>query len=119
MPNRFAYRFRSPRRGEIVLFHPPAAAQNAGCSGDPFVKRLIGLPGEVISERAGIVLVNDRRLTESYVDPSSRDDRTQTWPRVGAGHYFLMGDNRDNSCDSRVWGTVPRSNLIGPVAFTY
>lgn len=82
MPNRFAYRFRSPRRGEIVVFHPPAAAQNAGCSGDPFVKRLIGLPGEVISERAGIVLVNDRRLTESYADPSSRDDRTQTWPRV-------------------------------------
>lgn len=119
LANRLVYRFENPRRGDIVVFHPPAAARNAGCAGDPFVKRLIGLPGEIVSERRGIVFIDGRRLDETYVDSSSRDDRTQTWPRVAANHYFLMGDNRANSCDSRVWGTVPRGNLVGPVALTY
>ena len=117
--NRLAYRFGNPRRGEIVVFHPPPAAQRAGCSGETFVKRLIGLPGEVVSERRGTVSIDGRRLDEPYVAHSSRDNRTQTWPRVAGGHYFFMGDNRVNSCDSRVWGTVPRRNLVGPVALTY
>lgn len=117
--NRLAYRFESPRRGEIVVFHPPVAARQAGCSGETFVKRLIGLPGEIVSERHGTVFIDGKRLTEPYVDPSLRDVRTQTWPRVGNDDYFLMGDNRASSCDSRVWGTVSRRNLIGPVVVRY
>ena len=117
--NRLAYRFESPRRGEIVVFHPPDAARRAGCRGGTFVKRLIGLPGEIVSEHDGTVFIDGRRFTEPYVDPSLRDARTQTWPRVGDDDYFLMGDNRASSCDSRVWGTVPRRNLIGPVALRY
>jgi len=117
--NRLAYRFRDPHRGEIVVFNAPPAAEQRCTEGGTFVKRLIGLPGEVVSERDGYVYVNGRGLDEPYVQRSRRDHLTQTWPRIPKGQYFMMGDNRIDSCDSRQWGTVPRSNLIGPVLFTY
>ena len=119
--NRLAYRFGDPKRGQIVVFKtPPSAAQcGAGDGGSTFVKRLIGLPGDKISERNGRVYVNGRQLDEPYVDPALRDTETGSWPRVPAGHYFFLGDDRSHSCDSRTWGTVPRSNLIGPVIVTY
>jgi signal peptidase I len=116
--NRFIYRFRDPRRGEIVVFETPASAEACGETGT-FVKRIIGLPGEVISERDGRVYVDGKRLTEPYIDPTLRDDQTKTWARVPPGSYFVMGDNRAASCDSRVWGTVPRNDLVGPVFLTY
>jgi signal peptidase I len=119
--NRLAYRFASPRRGQIVVFKAPAAASRcgAGDGGSTFVKRLIGLPGDRISERDGYVYVDGRRLSEPYIDPSLRDHTTATWPRVGKGRYFFLGDDRSHSCDSRTWGTVPRGSLIGPVLLTY
>jgi signal peptidase I len=119
--NRLAYRFGSPERGQIVVFTAPPAASTcgAGDGGTTFVKRLIGLPGEVVSERDGHVYIDGRRLDEPYVSPQLRDTRTQTWPRIEPGHYFFMGDDRIFSCDSREWGTVPRSNLIGRVILTY
>ena len=67
----------------------------------------------------GVVYIDGRRLVEPYVAPSLRDGQTQEWPRITPGHYFMMGDNRAHSCDSRDWGTVPRENLIGPVFLTY
>jgi len=120
LANRFIYRFRSPHRGEIVVFKtPPAAKQRCGAGGT-FVKRLIGLPGESWSERDGFVYINGRRLEEPYIKPTRRDhDPPRTWPRVPPKHYFFMGDNRRQSCDSRSWGTVPRKNLIGEVFFVY
>jgi signal peptidase I len=118
--NRLAYRFGSPKRGQIVVFKAPnAAAQCApGDGGSTFVKRLIGLPGEVVSERDGFVSVDGKPLKEPYVEPDLRDHRTGSW-RVSPGHYFFLGDDRVHSCDSRVWGSVPRSSLIGPVILTY
>jgi signal peptidase I len=82
------------------------------------VKRLIGLPGDVVSERDGHVSVNGRKLHEPYVKPGNRDQTTKTW-RVPASRYFFMGDDRKNSCDSRTWGPVPRSSLVGPVQLIY
>jgi signal peptidase I len=117
--NRFIYRFRDPERGEIVVFHAPATTLEACSEKGTFVKRIVGLPGEVVSERNGIVYIDGRRVEEPYVTPSLRDRRTHEWPRVPAGHYFMMGDNRSHSCDSRDWGTVPRESLIGPVFLTY
>jgi signal peptidase I len=120
LANRFIYHFRSPRRGEIIVFKtPPEAAIRCGAGGT-FVKRLIGLPGDVVSERDGFVYIDGKLLNEPYLKPDRRDhEPARTWPRVQPDHYFFMGDNRQQSCDSRSWGTVPRKNLIGEVFFVY
>ncbi len=119
--NRLAYRFGRPERGQVVVFDAPAAASRcaAGDGGAAFVKRLIGLPGEQVSERNGVVYVDGRPLSEPYVAPRFRDRQTRTWPRIPEGRYFFLGDNRAHSCDSRTWGTVPRGSLIGHVVVTY
>ena len=119
LANRFIYRFRSPHRGEIVVFRAPAEAARLCQGGGVYVQRLIGLPGDVVQEVNGAVFVNAQKLDEPYVQPADRDTNTRSFGRVPAGRYFFMGDNRSASCDSRTWGTVPRSALIGPVFATY
>jgi len=119
LANRLIYHFRDPRRGEIIVFHtPPLAAKRCG-SGGVFVKRLIGLPGDRVSERNGYVYINGKRLDESYIHADRRDHEAPRSWSVPKGEYFFMGDNRRESCDSRMWGSVPRSNLIGEVFFVY
>jgi signal peptidase I len=113
--NRLAYRFGDPKRGQIVVFEAPKDACGVGGT---FVKRLIGLPGDTVSEVNGFVYVDGHPLHEPYVQPDLRDHLTQSW-HVPAGHYFFMGDDRINSCDSRTWGSVPRSSLIGPIMLIY
>ena len=123
LANRFIYHFRDPHRGEIVVFEtPPRAAQacqNGGGAGQTFVKRLIGLPGETVQERGGTVYIDDRPLNEPYLQPDRRDDRSTKAVLLGSDEYFMMGDNRISSCDSRQWGPVPHANLIGPVFAVY
>jgi signal peptidase I len=129
--NRLAYHFSSPQRGQIVVFEVPAGVGGcaAGDGGRIFVKRLIGLPGETVHEDAGGFIWIRRpgaatwtKLGEPYLSRQHRlADRSHfghTW-RVPEGDYFMLGDNRADSCDSRSWGAVPRTNLIGPVIFTY
>ncbi|MEO5575555.1 MAG: signal peptidase I [Gaiellaceae bacterium] len=123
LANRFIYRFRDPKRGEIVVFEtPPAARQRCGAGGT-FVKRLIGLPGERVELRnekgSSHVYIDGKRLDEPYIEPNRRDTRGAETFNVPQGQYFMMGDNRSQSCDSREWGTVPRKNLIGKVFATY
>ena len=123
LANRFIYRFRDPRRGEIVVFEtPPAARQRCGAGGT-FVKRLIGLPGDRVELRneggSSYVYINGKKLDEPYIEPDRRDTRGAETYNVPRGQYFMMGDNRSQSCDSREWGTVPRKNLIGKVFATY
>jgi signal peptidase I len=119
--NRLAYVFGSPERGQIVVFKAPPRASSCGSgdAGTTFVKRLIGLPGDVVSEREGRIFINGKPLAEPYLDPALRGAENGSWPRVPAGRYFFLGDDRVHSCDSRVWGTVSRSSLIGPVVATY
>jgi signal peptidase I len=116
--NRLAYRFREPRRGEIVVFRAPQRTEAVCGAGGVFVKRLVGLPGEHISIRRGSVFVDGRRLREPYIASPNEDPETGSWT-VPAGHYFFLGDNRAHSCDSRAWGAVPRDDLIGPIAARY
>jgi signal peptidase I len=104
----------APSRGDIVVFRTPRRAARVCGAGGTFVKRLIGLPGETVGERNGVVFIDGKRLSEPYVKADRRDDETHSW-RVPDGEYFLMGDNRMSSCDSRFWGSVPRDNLIGSV----
>jgi signal peptidase I len=116
---RFCYRFWAPKRGDIVVFHtPPLAAVRCGAGGT-FVKRLIGLPGDTWAERDGYVYINGKRLNEPYVLSQRRDSRTIAPIKIPQGQYFMMGDNRSASCDSRAWGTVPKKDLIGKVFATY
>jgi signal peptidase I len=116
---RFCYRIAGPKRGDIVVFHtPPLAAARCG-EGGVYVKRLIGLPGELWEERGGYVYINGKPLSEPYIKAPRRDSRTIAPIRVPRGRYFMMGDNRVSSCDSRRWGTVPHTNLIGKVIATY
>lgn len=119
LANRFIYRFESPKRGQIIVFNTPPLAKIRCGAGGTFVKRLIGLPGDTVSEKNGFVYINGKLLKEPYIQASRRDDDApRTW-HVPKGYYFFMGDNRSQSCDSRVWGSVPRKNLIGEVFFVY
>ena len=120
LANRFIYRFRNPKRGEIIVFKTPPEAKVRCGAGGTFVKRLIGLPGETVSERDGYVYINGAQLKEPYIAADRRDhEPPRSWTKIPKGYYFFMGDNRAQSCDSRVWGPVPRANLIGEVFFVY
>jgi signal peptidase I len=123
LANRFIYRFRDPERGEIVVFETPQKARVQCGAGGTFVKRIIGLPGEKIELRLiksrEYVYVDGERLEEPYVEGERRAFGPQATFDIPKNHYFVMGDNRAQSCDSTEWGPVSRDNLIGPVFMTY
>ena len=114
---RFRWPFRGVSRGDIVAFRTPAPAVATCGSGGIRVKRVIALPGETFAERKGTVYVDGKRLSEPYVKLPDRD----TWrPRpVPRDSYFLLGDARSQSCDSRVFGAVSRHDLIARIVATY
>jgi signal peptidase I len=119
LANRLIYHFRDPRRGEIIVFQVPEIAKARCGAGGVFVKRIIGLPGETLEERHGFVYINGKKLDDPYIKPGRRDFQNFRATTIEPGHYFMMGDNRASSCDSRVWGTVPRANIIGKVFAIY
>lgn len=114
--NKFIYRFENPHSGDIVVFRYPV---------DPtkdYIKRVIGLPGDHIKVKDGIVYRNAKRVTESYIAmPRDASD----YPSDGGDvlvpndKFFVMGDNRANSADSRVWGFLPRENIVGKAFVIY
>jgi signal peptidase I len=116
---RFCYHFWSPKRGDIVVFKTPPAAESRCGAGGTFVKRLIGLPGDRWEERNGFVYINGKRLDEPYIQSTRRDAFTRQEITIPKDRYFMMGDNRSSSCDSREWGSVPKENLIGKVFAVY
>ena len=117
--NRIVYRFHGPERGDIVVFDAPARVKAAcGVSG-AFVKRIVGLPGEQVSLQDGHVFIDRARLREPYLAPAYRGRESGEWPRNPRGGYFVLGDNRTMSCDSRDWGVVPRKSIIGRADIRY
>jgi signal peptidase I len=107
--NALAYRFSAPRRGDIVAFRHERSAPSV------YLKRVIGAPGDRVAIEHGYVSVNGVPLDEPYV--RFRDDRSFAALVVPAGEYYVLGDNRANSDDSRFWGFVPASDIIGRVMF--
>ena len=116
---RFCYDLWDPKRGDIVVFTTPPKAKQVCGEGGTFVKRLIGLPGDEYQEKEGVVYINGEKLNEPYIQDERRDLRNVAAFRIPVDEYYMMGDNRNGSCDSRDWGTVPRKNLIGKVVATY
>jgi signal peptidase I len=123
LANRFIYHFRDPQRGDVIVFETPPSAKAKCGAGGTFVKRIVGLPNERVQIRlrrgAAYVYVDGKRVDEPYIDSDRRDIGPEETFRVPGGHYFVMGDNRSQSCDSRTWGSVPRDNIIGKVFMTY
>lgn len=117
--NRIVYRFHAPKRGDIVVFKAPAPVAAACDAGGTLVKRIVGLPGEQVSMENGYVLINGVRLGEPYLAPAFRGSESGEWPRSSRSGYFVLGDNRAMSCDSRRWGVVPRENIIGRADIRY
>ena len=110
--NKFIYTFQTPKRGDIILFKSPYK------DGKEFVKRLVALPGETVEIKKGIVFINGKEIAFPGVDVQR--DYSYFGPEVvPADSYFALGDNRGNSADSRVWGYVPRQDLLGEALFTF
>ncbi|MBD2036208.1 signal peptidase I [Leptolyngbya sp. FACHB-321] len=108
--DKLAYRFRRPKRGEIVVFSPTQTLQKQNFH-DAFIKRIIGLPGDKVQVKDGQVYINDQPMTETYIS----DKPQYKWGPaiIPPNSYFVLGDNRNNSYDSHYWGFVPRENIIG------
>ena len=117
--NRLVYRFHEPRRGDIIVFKTSARVEAACSATGAFIKRIVGLPGEKVSMRNGLVLVDGVPLVEPYLRPGYRGRESGDWARIARESYFVLGDNRTMSCDSRRWGVVSRDNIIGRAEMTY
>jgi signal peptidase I len=140
--NRIGMRINGPHVGEIVVFHPPKYAREQKCgpthyevsyggapcdqtdpeeSSENFIKRVVAGPGDTISIREGHVYRNGKREADSYIASceGARECDFPTPIKIPAGHWFMMGDNRGESDDSRFWGPVPTAWVIGGAFFTY
>ncbi len=112
--NKLAYDLDEPERGDIVLFRSPEGGE------DPLIKRVVGLPGDTIEVRHDRLFLNGEPQREPYVNDEYLKLQTSFGPlEVPADHVFVMGDNRGNSQDSRVFGPVPEENLIGEALFRF
>lgn len=111
--NKFVYRWEAVDRGDVVVFHYPLDPSKS------YIKRVIAGPGETVSIDEGRVYVNGARLVEPYVPAEYRDERSYPTTVVPAGTYFVLGDHRNLSSDSRDFGPVKRDLIFGKAVFAY
>ena len=113
--NKFVYRFHvgDIERGDMVVFWYPNDPTKS------YIKRVIGLPGDRVEVDRGTVLINGSRLDESYVPEEYRDDTSKSPQLIPPDEYFVLGDHRSSSNDSRSWGLVPRHYIYGKAVFVY
>jgi len=111
--NKFVYRFRPIGRGDVVVFWFPKEPSVS------FVKRVVGLPGDRVEMRGGELVVNGRAVPESYLPASFRDNDSHPPTEVRKGFYFVLGDHRRSSNDSRSWGEVPEKYIYGRAVFRF
>jgi len=109
--DRISYKFRSPQRGEVIVFRYPKNPN------EDYIKRIVGLPGETVNIENGKIYINDNLLNEGYLPLGSQTftstENGSLKTTLGPKEYFVLGDNRQNSSDSREWGILPQKNIIG------
>jgi signal peptidase I len=117
------YNWHDVREGDIVVFSHPPRDECGGSQGDDLVKRVIALPGQTIYSSGNRIYVNGRLLAEPYLpspDPLGPSIASQQHPyRVPPGEFYMLGDNRADSCDSRYWGPIKGSSIVGKVVLTW
>lgn len=112
--NQFSYKFGGEiHRGDTVVFWFP------GDTTKSYIKRVIGIPGDVVAIDEGTVILNGRPLKETYVPPEYRDQISVPPQRIPSDKYFVLGDHRSSSSDSRMWGFVPRKYIYGKAVFVF
>jgi signal peptidase I len=111
--NKFVYRFEEIRRGDVIVFYYPRDLSKS------FIKRVVGVPGDSVAIKNGRVLINGVRLEEPYLKTNFLDSDSYPPVLVKEGNYYVLGDHRNASNDSRSWGQVPRENIFGKAAFCY
>jgi signal peptidase I len=111
--NRFIYRFKDIRRGDVVVFWYPRDRTKS------FIKRVLGVPGDAVEIRMGTVYVNGVRICEPYLNPEFQDHKSFQRVIVPPSQYFVLGDHRDSSNDSRSWGFVAQELIYGKAIFSY
>jgi signal peptidase I len=123
LTDKISYKTGEPKRGDVVVFHAPEASQCPEGTGCDFIKRIIGLPGDTIEVKNNSLLVNGVQLDETYIPEAVLTQpgayNMQGVIQVPSNAYFVLGDNRDHSSDSRAWGPVPEDRIVGRVFFRY
>ncbi len=118
LTDKISYRLNSPKRGEVIIFKAPKNEEY------DYIKRIIGLPGDTVMVKSGRVYINGKVIFENYLPADFQTSAGDLWQEgktvtIPANNYFVMGDNRDHSSDSRDWGPVPKENIIGKAFFRY
>lgn len=124
LTDKVSYQTGEPQRGDVVVFHAPEAAgcpQGTGCD---FIKRVIGLPGDTLSVHDNGIFINGQQLPEPYIPPENITKAGEFTSggrdvHLGENEYFVVGDNRPFSSDSRVWGPIGKQNIVGRAFLRY
>jgi signal peptidase I len=123
MTDKISYKMRDPLRGEIVVFHAPPAAGCAEGTGCDFIKRVVAVPGDTVSVKDNAIWVNNEKLVESYIPADfeilAGKATLNQEIYLGPQEYFVSGDNRPHSSDSRSWGPITKDDIVGRVFLRY